>query len=836
MHGTFVYILAVSGLLALVSLLPPLAARLRVPFTVLLAAVGVGLAGALQLSAAWGDIGPFRDFVFSLRAMDVTSEMLLHLFLPVLLFETALAVQVRALMEDIGAVMLLAVVAVLVCTFAVGAALWAVGPWGLTTCLLLGSILATTDPAAVIGVFRDLGAPRRLTTLVEGESLLNDAAAIALFTLLLGMLTQGGDGDAGQAVQRFLVSFLGGGAVGYVLARIACALVTPVRDQPTAEITLTVALAYLCFVIGEHYFHVSGVVAVVTAALVVGSIGRTRISPSTWGAMEHVWRQLGFWANSLIFLLTALLVPRLLEAVRWQDLFFLAIILMAALAARAMVLFGMLPVLSALGLAQRISGAYKAVMVWGGLRGAVSLTLALAVTENHALPDGVKGMVGVLVTGFVFFSLFVNGTTLRSLIHLLRLDRLPPVESAMRQRALALSLAGIRERVIELARRYEMDEGVDDGLTGQYAERIAAIERARHDDPALGEADRVAIGLAILVSREEELYFRHFREGVVSRTVVELLSSRLARLLDGVKAQGTAGYRGAEEQLFAFTRRMWLASWLHRRFGWHGPLARRLSVRFELLVAMRMVLGELLQFNRTKLAQVLGKGSAVELEVLLRERHAEVEAGLDALKRQYPDYALVLQTQYLGRAALRMEEADYRTLRGESIISQEVLNALEKDLDQRRSALEALPKLDLRLDLAELVRQVPMFAGLSAEGRGEIGRLLRPRLALPGEWIVRRGDRGDAMFFIASGAVEVVIPGAEAPVRLDDGDFFGEMALLTRQRRNADVRATSYCQLLVLDERDFRHLVLRDATLRAHIQEVAEARRSMPPAAQAVGS
>ncbi|WP_448205485.1 cation:proton antiporter [Azospirillum sp. sgz302134] len=825
MHDIVIYVLGVSGLLALVSFLPPLAARLQVPYTVLLAAVGVALGAVIQAFAGTTGAGPFHDFLNSLAELDVSSEALLYIFLPVLLFETALAVDVRRLFDDIGPILLLAVVAVFVCTFAVGYALSLFTSVGLVACLLLGSILATTDPAAVIGVFRDLGAPRRLTMLVEGESLLNDAAAIALFTLLLGMLTRNAQGGAMEAAVEFLRDFAGGVLTGYLCGRVVCFLVEPVRNQPMAEITLTVALAYLSYVLAEHYVGASGVVAVVTAALVIGSVGRTRISPTTWGALEHVWRQLGFWANSLIFLLTAILVPRLLGGVGWVDVGLVLVVVGAATAARALVLFGLLPLLSAAGLSERVSHSYKAVMLWGGLRGAVSLTLALAVTENARVPDRVQSFVAILVIGFVFYTLFVNGTTLRAVIRLLGLDQLSPVEHAMRNRALALSLAGIRERVEDVARHYEVDAPATEAMVSQYAGRLSAIDREREAEKPISNEDRITIGLAILVNREEELYFAHFKEGVLSRAVVELLTNRTGRLLDAVKAQGRNGYRAFEEPFIAFTPWMRVASLLHRRFGIHAPLARRLAMRFEILIGVRTVQRELLDFTKSKIAQVLGEDVSCELEGMLVVRLGMVEQALSALKLQYPDYALVLQSRYVGRAALRLEEADYRTLHAESIISQEVLTDLERDLDQRRRALERLPKLDLRLDLKDLVGRVPLFAGLEADRLHDIATLLKPRLALPGETIVRRGERGDAMFFIASGAVEVLVPGLPEPVKLGTGDVFGEMALLTRQRRNADVRSLGYCQLLVLDEKDFRRLVQRDANLRAHLQAVAEARR-----------
>ncbi|MCG5238249.1 cation:proton antiporter [Azospirillum doebereinerae] len=835
MHDIVIQVLGVAGLLALVSFLPPLAARFQLPFTVLLAAVGVALGAVIQAFAGAAGTGPFHDFLNSLADLDVSSEILLHIFLPILLFETALAVDVRRLFDDIGPILLMAVVAVFVCTFAVGYAVSLFTTLSLVSCLLLGAIAASTDPAAVIGVFRDLGAPKRLTTLVEGESLLNDAAAIALFTLLLGMLTRKSDGGALEASLEFLRDFVGGVVTGYLCGRAVCTLVEPMRDQPMAEITLTVALAYLSYVLAEHYVGASGVVAVVTSALVIASVGRTRISPATWGALEHVWQQLGFWANSLIFLLTAILVPRLLGKAGWEEVGLVLVVTVAAFAARALVLFGLLPLLSWVGLAQRVSHSYKAVMLWGGLRGAVSLTLALAVTENVRVPERVQGFVAVLVTGFVFVTLFVNGATLRSLIHVLGLNKLTPVERAMRNRALALSMDSIRDRVAVVARTYEVDAAVTDVMVARYEERLQAMDRERQEEAPLSDEDRVTIGLAILVSREEELYYAHFSEGVVSRGVMEMLAGRTNRLLDAVKAQGRDGYRAFEEPFIAFSPWMRVASFLQRRFGIHHPLARRLSMRFEVLVAVRTVLRELLAFTRDKLARMLGEDVAFELEGMLVGRLGIVEQALSALKLQYPDYAVVLQSRYVGRAAIRLELADYRTLQAESIISQEVLTDLERELEERRKVLERLPRLDVRFDVAELVRRVPLFAGLPAERVAVIATLLRARLALPGETVVRKGERGDAMYFIASGAVEVLVPNLAEPVKLGTGDFFGEMALLTRQRRNADVRSLGYCQLLSLDEKDFRRLVQKDGDLRTHIQAVAEARRQPAKPVAAVG-
>src|SRR5262249_7687223 len=176
----------------------------------------------------------------------------------------------------------------------------------------------------------------------------------------------------------------------------------------------------------EQRFAVSGVAAVVCSGLTAGAIGRVRLAPDNWRYLERVWDQTGFWAGSLIFVSASTLVPKLLTGVHFADFWLLLVAVAAALASRLAVLFGLLPLLSAAHLSQQVGNAYKLAIAWGGLRGAVTLALALAVTENPRIPPEVRNGVAGLATGFVLFTLLVNGLTLRPVIRLLGLDRLSP--------------------------------------------------------------------------------------------------------------------------------------------------------------------------------------------------------------------------------------------------------------------------------------------------------------------------------------------------------------------------------------------------------------------------
>ena len=221
-----------------------------------------------------------------------------------------------------------------------------------------------------------------------------------------------------------------------------------------AEVTVTVTVAYLAFVIGELVFRVSGVVAVVCAALVFSYDGRTRVSPETWSFLARIWKQLGYWASSLLFLLAALRIPDMLSEARMPDLVMLGGLVLSALVARGLVVFGFMPLMSALGMAQKVELGLRLVILWGGLRGAVSLALALAVLEHPAVPPEVKRLVSTLVTAFVLFTLFVNGLTLRPLIRRLGIDRLPPVDRFLRSRAIAHGLGTVKQRLSAAGNSY----------------------------------------------------------------------------------------------------------------------------------------------------------------------------------------------------------------------------------------------------------------------------------------------------------------------------------------------------------------------------------------------
>jgi CPA1 family monovalent cation:H+ antiporter len=817
--GLIVY--GLTGLLALTSLLPPLAKRLRLPYSVLLAAAGCVL-GTLVLAGGGPGTMIASDFLRALSELRISSEAFIIIFLPVLLFETSLAVDVRRLAEDWAPILLMAVFAVVVCTFVVGLVLAGLSEFSLVACLLLGSIVATTDPAAVIGIFREIGAPKRLMTLVEGESLLNDAAAIALSSMLLGILLSGEEASWVSVVARFLVSFLGGATSGWLMGLFACLIFPLLRRVSQAEITLTVALAYLAFFIPEHYLHVSGVVSCVFAGLTVGSLGRTQMSPHTYEQLEGVWGQLGFWANSLIFILAAMIVPRIMADITWEGVGLIGAVYVATLAARAITVGGFLPIFSAIGIAGRINNRTKAVVIWGGLRGAVSLALALAILEHPRAPSSLSQFVTSSVTGFVLLTLLINGSTLRLLMRWLRLDQLSASDKGLRDRALSLAIESIDEELKAIARREILDPRAVEAVIGRYDEQLNRLKAQQASDGGLKPDELLSIGLTILTAQEEMRYFENFKTGIMPRSLAIGLLAEAVKLRESVRAIGRIGYVSAGQSALEHSWQLRMAVRLNRWTGLDFWLAAQLAERFESLLNRRLVIGELLTFSRDRLGAIVGEGAAGEIRQMVIQRLRQVDAAMTALRLQYPDYARDVQARYLGRIARQMEAGHTADLANRAIISGEVAEALERDREERWIDLDQQPRLDVELTASQLIGRVPLFAELDPAMKERIARLTRPRFALPDEAIVRKGERGEAMYFIASGAVSVVLHGQS--VELGSGQFFGELALLTGQPRNADVVALGYCRLLELKAKDFQDLLSRNAALKAAIEKTAAER------------
>jgi len=321
---------------------------------------------------------------------------------PPLVFEAAFHLHFGDLRHNLGLILLLAVPGVILTTLLVGGLVALSAGIALPTALVFGALISATDPVAVVALFRSIGAPRRLQVLLEGESLLNDGTAIVLFNLMLAFALTG-KFDLASGMGQFFVVSVGGILVGAVAGMVVSQLIGRI-DNYLVETTLTTVLAYGSYLAAEYLLGVSGVLAVVTAGIVAGQLGPRGMSPTTRVVVFNFWEYAAFLANSFIFLIIGLQIDfsqlvRNAPAIGWA--------ILAVIVSRAVTVYG----LSWLG--RGIPTAWKNVLFWGGLRGAISLALALSLSSS--LPDG--GQLRAMAFGVVLFTLVVEGLSMRPLLH-----------------------------------------------------------------------------------------------------------------------------------------------------------------------------------------------------------------------------------------------------------------------------------------------------------------------------------------------------------------------------------------------------------------------------------
>lgn len=307
----------------------------------------------------------------------------------------------------------------------------------ISVALVFGALIAATDPVSVIAIFRRLGAPKQLEILLEGESLFNDGTAIVIFGLALEIM-DAGSFNLVDSLFNFLEVAGGGIVVGFLLGWLASRLIARIDDY-VVETTLTTVLAFGSYLVAEQ-FHLSGVLAVVVAGLVSGSIGEREMSPTTRIGLVNFWEYMAFLSNSAIFLLIGLDIE-IASLIDNADLIAWAIF--AVLVARAIGIYG----LSRLG--GKITKSWRHAQFWGGLRGAISLALALSIPAGFG-PQ--RRTIIEMTYGVVLFSLVFQGMTMNSVLTWLGIIGKSDEEFEYERRhARALSLDAGLERVRELS-------------------------------------------------------------------------------------------------------------------------------------------------------------------------------------------------------------------------------------------------------------------------------------------------------------------------------------------------------------------------------------------------
>ncbi|HEY8238421.1 MAG TPA: sodium:proton antiporter [Candidatus Limnocylindrales bacterium] len=378
----------VVALVAVAAVTALVVRRLRIPYSVSLVVLGL-VAGALLPAGS----------------IRVTPELVLLVLVPGLVFEAALRIELAELRPTLGWMVLLAAPGVLISAAIVALVLNLATGLPFELGMVVGAMVAATDPVAVIATFRNLGTPRRLATLVEGESLFNDGTALVLFIVTVGSIT--GSVSIGETAGAIVVAVASSILIGLAAGWLASRLIKLVDDR-AIELTISLAAAYGTYLLTDGLGQ-SGIIATVVAGVVIGTYGRAvGLSPRALEALDIVWDFIAFLLTAFVFLLVGL-------AISFNDLLAAAPSIVAGLIAilvgRAVVVYGLLG-----GAARLVRGrgrfsavpiGWLHVLFWAGLRGAVAVAMALSLPEDF--PQ--RSLLQEITFGIVLFTLFVQGTT-----------------------------------------------------------------------------------------------------------------------------------------------------------------------------------------------------------------------------------------------------------------------------------------------------------------------------------------------------------------------------------------------------------------------------------------
>ncbi len=490
-EGIVGILIVLISLLGVVVVVAVAARRFRLPYTVALVLGGLAVA-----------------IIQPLARFDLDPQFILFVFIPPLVFEAAFHLDIEEIRSSRLAILALAVGGVLLATFITGGLVFWLAGLPFVIALIFGALISATDPVAVTSIFRELGVSRRLSHILEGESLFNDGTSIVLFNLLVAVLVSGSLSLV-ESITRFLIVSVGGlvlgGAVGVLVS-----LLLRRTDDFLVEATVTIIVAFGTYIAAEE-IHVSGVIAVVAAGIIVGNYGeRTAMSPTTRIRMVQFWEYVAFLANSFVFLLIGLSIDLNLLL---NNIGLIAIAIVVVLVARAAVIYVLgAPI-------DRITGDIplqsRHVLFWGGLRGAIALALSLSLpAEAGSWQEPVRAM----TFGVVLFTLLVQGTTIAWLLGRLGIVKSPHVEYETARARLYTNKAALRW-LRQLSHDGVLSEPIMEQMSSEYE---AKGEKLAEEIGTLYEIQTELREEALLATRQSALVIEQsalqelLRQGTVS--------------------------------------------------------------------------------------------------------------------------------------------------------------------------------------------------------------------------------------------------------------------------------------------------------------------------------
>ena len=802
------------------------------PYTVSLLLIGLGLGALTRLGyfGEWNLLLFNFDTSFMGKAIGwaghIDPHLILYIFLPTLIFEAAFAMDVHTFKKSFANAFILAVPGIIVALLLSALVVMAIqflgigmSEWTWLIALLFGTVISATDPVAVVALLKDLGASKKLGTLIEGESLLNDGTAIVIFMVLLLSIT--GTGSDTSPIVEFLRVAIGGTLVGLVIGYIIIAWVKKVFNDALVEITAIVAGAYITFYIAEHFFHVSGVLGLVALGLIMASSGRTRISPEVEHFLHEFWEMFAFIANTLIFLIVGVVIANNIVFTA-NDFLILILLYIGIHIVRAIVLTIFFPLMKKAGYGLTKKNAY--VLWWGALRGAIALALALIVASESKIDSNIRDQFLFYTAGIVTMTLVINATTIKLLLDTLGLTKIPPAKQKMILNARHF-LRQASEKSID---KLKTDRFLSRANWNNVEEYLP--EQPIETDIILDEGENANLyeTRRRVLEKEKSSYWTQFKEGLLGPIAVQNLTDAINEIIDSDGKIPLSERKDLE--------RMWETPKFLSKLQ-SVPLLGKISQRFffdRLAISYDAARGFVeAQYESLKLIESMAISSNTE-ELTIDQDLATVESEINEnrihgltfirnLKNTYPEIYDAIATRQAIRSNLNNELKIVDRLMKKGQIDAGEAQKMIDSIEERMKRLVDKPPEIKPPEKAKLLKDIPWLKELDKNIFTRIVSLFQHRNYAVGEKIIKEHGHVDGLYVIARGTVKVTINKRLIDI-LGKGSVFGEIAILTNIPRTATVTAESPVTVFRLTSVSMQQVIHDTRTLEDKLWEIAAPR------------
>lgn len=662
--------------------------RTRIPYTVGLFAIGLA-AGIMNRMGVFHGMPQFSAALDSVA--NINPDLILYIFLPILIFDAAYELNLHIFKKTLTNATLLAAPGLIICMILTAGVLMAISffvpgyeKWTWASALMFGALISATDPVAVVALLHELKTSKRFSTLVDAESLLNDGTGIVCFMLFYG-ITVWGRNDELTPILEFCQVVAGGAILGFIAARLVIWFITRVNSEEMIQNSVIILSAYLVFILAQLYLGISGVIALVAFGLTIAYVGKPRLKPQVNIFMGSFWELLTYIANTLIFIIVGIVIAEKVDF-SWSHCAILLLVYIALNIIRYITIMMLYPIMKRSGYG--LNKKESIILTWGGLRGALGMTLALMVSYTPAIPEEIRSQVLFFTAGTVTLTLCINATTMRWLLNKLGLIYIPTARTMMENKIQNL-LHENSEQYFERLKTREALNGANWEKVSQY---VTASPSAQEATPM---ANDVMNEIRLRVLDKEKMFLHQiYDEGIISKTSFMQLSNSLDELYDhdGSYALDT------RTSIFNFCNRTFILDGMQRI----PKIGSWISFYFKERIGVVHDLGRgfiILQKEDLKLLDDLEGSNMLsgEQKVVLKTLRAEIQHNLDTmngilnkLANDFPKAYKHALTQKATRMLLCNERRNIRQLQTDGMLSDKDAEQLYERVDERTEKLNSL--------------------------------------------------------------------------------------------------------------------------------------------------